>query len=275
MENESTETTTSVLGSPRPVAPREATIVDGREVTFEWRPVEGAKAYRLQVARDTAFNTVVFEQDVPADTTALTVADFFPMDEQTYFWRILAKNEKGWSRGDRVESFVSGTPEDVQQHIRTPDQDESYGPVTELVRSASRMVSEQLAEEDGDRLEKEREIGVAYEGVPSGQILAIAVSILFAVGIIVIILFQWTNITEAAVRQASAVQSEYTLLRETEAQANQKLSGYEVLDEEAGTYRIPIDQAMNLMANEAYEQGGRAYSPEAPFVQRAPSGAEQ
>ncbi len=274
MENEKTETT-SVLASPRPVAPREATIVNGREVTFEWRPVEDAEAYHLQVARDTAFGTVVFEQDVSAEKTALTVADFFPMNEQTYFWRVLAKNEKGWSRGDRVESFVSGTPEDVQQQIRTPDQDESYGPVTELVRSASRMVSEQLAEEGTDRFEREREMGVAYEGVPSGQILAIAVSILFSVGIIVIILFQWTSITEAAIRQTSAGQSEYTALRETQAQANQKLSGYEVLDEDAGTYRIPIDQAMNLMANEAYEEGERAYSPEAPFVQGASSDTDQ
>lgn len=274
MENESTEQT-SVLASPRPVAPREAAIVNGREVTFQWRPVDGAELYRLQVARDTAFNTVVFEEDVEGDKTALTVADFFPVDEQTYFWRVLARNEGGWSRGERIESFVSGTPEDADQQLRTPDQDESYGPVTELVRSASRMVSEQLAEEEEDRFEKEREMGVAYEGVPSGQILAIAVSILFAVGIIVIILFQWTNITEAAIREATVGQSDYTELREVEAQANQKLSGYEVLDEEAGTYRIPIEQAMDLMANEAYEQGEREYSPDAPFVRSARSNPEQ
>ena len=273
MENKRTETTAQ-LGSPRPVSPREAAIVDGREVTFEWRPVDEATAYRLEVASDASFSTVVFDEQVPAGTTALTVADFFPIDEQTYFWRVLTKGEDNWSRGERIESFVSATPEEAAQHIRTPDEDEGYGPVTELVRSASRMVSEQLSDED-DRFEKEREVGVAYEGIPSGQILAVAVSILFAVGIIVIILFQWTNITEAAVRQASAGQSAYEDLRETQLQANQKLTGYEALDDDAGTYRIPIDRAMDLMVNEEYQQETRPYSSEAPFVSDAPFGASQ
>ena len=269
MESKSTETAAQ-LASPRPVSPREAAIVNGNEVTFTWRPVDEATAYRLEVASDASFSTVVLGKEVPADTTALTVADFFPVDEQTYFWRVLARGTGGWSRGERIESFVSATPEDVAQHIRTPDGDESYGPVTKLVRSASRMVSEQISDEP-DRFEKEREIGVAYEGIPSGQILAVAVSILFAVGIIVIILFQWTNITEAAVRQASVGQSANTDLRETQLQANQKLTGYEALDAEAGIYRIPIDRAMDLMINEEYQQGARPYSSEAPFVTDAPS----
>jgi hypothetical protein len=264
MENESTETTAPPT-TPVPVAPREARIVDGREVTFEWRPVDRATAYRLEVARDAAFSDVVFDEEVSTDTTTLTVADFFPIDEQTYFWRVLAKGKDKWSRGERIESFVSATAEEAAQHIHSPDQDEGYGPVTELVRSASRMVSDQLSTRS-DRFEKEREIGVAYEGVPTGQILAVAISILFAVGIIVIILFQWTNITEAAIRQASIGQSPNADLRETQLQATQKLTGYEVIDEEAGVYRIPIDRAMELMINEEYQQGGRAYSSEAPFI---------
>lgn len=273
MENKSTETTAQ-LGSPRPVSPREAAIVNGHEVTFEWRPVDEATAYRLEVASDASFQTIVFDEQVSADTTALTVADFFPVDEQTYFWRVLAKGKGDWSRGERIESFVSATPAEVAQHFSSPDEDEGYGPVTELVRSASRMVSEQLSDE-GDRFEKEREMGVAYEGIPSGQILAVAVSILFAVGIIVIILFQWTNITEAAVRQASVGQSPNADLRETQLQANQKLTGYEALDEEAGVYRIPIDRAMDLMINEEYQQGTRPYSSEAPFVEGTASGTSQ
>jgi hypothetical protein len=274
MENKSTEAT-APPATPRPVAPREATIVNARDVTFEWRPIDAATVYRLEVARDAAFSTIVFEEEVPADTTALTVTDFFPTDEQTYFWRVLAKNEDSWSRGERIESFVSATPEEAARHrMSRPDDDEAYGPATMLVRSASKMVSDQVSSR-GDRFEKEREIGVAYEGIPTGQILAVATSILFAVGIIVIILFQWTNITEAAIRQASSGQSMNADLRETELQANQKLTGYGVVDEEAGVYRIPIDQAMDLMVNEAYQQGDRTYSSEAPFVSGAPADTAQ
>jgi hypothetical protein len=275
MENKDTETTAQ-LASPRPVSPREAAIVNARNVTFEWRSVEEATAYRLEVASDASFRNVVFDEQLPADTTALTVADFFPVDEQTYFWRVLAKNEDTWSRGERIESFVSATPDEAARHQKNrPDEDEAYGPATMLVRSASKMVSDQLSSQGGDRLEKEREMGVAYEGIPTGQILAVAVSILFAVGIIVIILFQWTNITEAAIRQASSGQSMRADLRETELQANQKLTGYEVVDEDAGVYRIPIDQAMDLMVNEAYQQGNRTYSSEAPFVSGAPADTAQ
>jgi hypothetical protein len=275
MENKSTEAT-APPATPRPVAPREAAIVNARNVTFEWRPIDAATTYRLEVARDASFGTIVFEEEVPADTTALTVTDFFPTDEQTYFWRVLAKNEDSWSRGERIESFVSATPDEAARHQKNrPDEDEAYGPATMLVRSASKMVSDQLSSQGDDRLEKEREMGVAYEGIPTGQILAVAVSILFAVGIIVIILFQWTNITEAAVRQASSGQSMRADLRETELQANQKLTGYEVVDEDAGVYRIPIDQAMDLMVNEAYQQGNRAYSSEAPFVSGAPADTAQ
>lgn len=268
MENEKTEKTARPA-SPQPVRPREAKIVNGHDVTFQWKSVEGATAYRLEVAQDTTFDTIVFEKEVSAGSTALTVTDFFPVDEQTYFWRVLARGDGGWSRGERIESFVSGTPEEAAQDLRTPDEAEDYGPLTKLVRSATQMVSDQLTtgESGPGRLEREREQGVAYEGVPSGQILAIAVSILFAVGIIVVLLFQWTSITEAAIRNASVEQSQNTQLRETQLQADQKLTGYEVLDEEAGVYRIPIERAMELMATEAYQEGDQTYSPEAPFAE--------
>lgn len=266
MDSESTNTST-VPTSPQLVTPREAEIVDGRAVTFEWEPVDAARAYLLEVAADTAFEAIFAEEEVPAGTTTLTVADVFPTDEQTFFWRVLAKNRHGWSRGERVESFVSGTPADVRQDLQVPD--EAFGPMEGLIASASQMVSEELAgqkDAENRHLEAERERGVAYEGIPSGQILGITVAILLAVALIVVVLFQWTNITEARVRAAALDPSDYTTLRQTELEATRKLSRYEVISEEAGTYRIPIDRAMELVANEAYQQGDRAYSPEAPFV---------
>lgn len=263
MEKESSTTERDRPASPALIAPREATVVDGHDVTFEWQPVEAADTYRLQVAEDTSFNTVVFEQAV--DATEFTVADTFPTDEQTFFWRVLAKNEAGWSRGERVESFLSASPEDVDKHLAQPDTEEEMGPVTELVKAASRQAVAEVSDSDADRLEQEKEMGVAYEGIPAGQIISIAVTLLLTIAIAVVILFMWTNTTRQAIREASIDPDQYTQLRETEAQAAQKLSQYEVIDEQAGTYRIPIDRAMDIMANQAYQEGERTYAPDAPF----------
>lgn len=272
MDNENTKNP-EVLTSPRPVFPREAAIVDGRAVTFRWEPVEEASAYRLEVANDAAFESVAFEEEVPADTTTLTVTDVFPTDDQTFFWRILAKNEEGWSRGERIESFVSGTREEVAQHIEVPDETEEVGPVGGLMQRATETVSEELAGEKTEpveeRLQEERELGVAYEGVPSSQILAISVSILLAVAIIVILLFQWTNLTAMSIRETTIDPDDYVLLRQTQQEDARKLEQYEAVDEEAGTYRIPIDEAMERILNEEYQQEDRTYSPEAPFTQDA------
>ena len=69
--------------------------MNGRAVTFEWQPVDGADRYRLEVAKDTSFQAVTFEKEVPGDQTALTVTDFFPTNEQTFFWRVRARDENG------------------------------------------------------------------------------------------------------------------------------------------------------------------------------------
>lgn len=270
MDNESTNKA-AVLPSPSPIAPREAAIVDARAITFRWEPVDDATAYRIEVARDAAFNDVVFDEEVSADRTTLAVRDVFPADEETFFWRVLARGEGDWSRGERIESFVSGTPEDVAQHIRTPDEEEELGPIEGLVQTASEMVVDELSgseEAKQRRLEREREMGVAEEGIPTGQILAIALSISVAVAILVVLLFQWTNLTTSSIREATVDPEDYTEIRQVEADAARKLSRYEVVDEEAGTYRIPIDRAMDLIVNEAYEQGDRTYSADAPFVER-------
>lgn len=264
MEKEST-TESQVPESPVLVAPRGATVVDGNAVTFEWRAVEEADRYLLEVARETEFESLVFEEEV-TEATELTVTGSFPTDEETFFWRVRAQNEAGWSPGEHIESFVSGTPEDVEQHLAVPDDEEEIGPMEGLVKGASEEVADRLAGSE-KRIERERERGVAYEGIEAGQIMAIALTILMTIGIVVVILFMWTTTTSQAIRQAAIDPSGYTELRETEAQAAQKLNQYGVIDRENGVYRIPIERAMDIVANQAYQEGDRAYSSEAPFLQ--------
>jgi len=79
----------------------------------------------------------------------------------------------------------------------------------------------------------------------------------------VIILFNWYNTTTAGQRDAVSQAGEYTQLREVEAQAEEQLSQTGVVDEQQGVYRIPIDEAMDIIATEQYraqqaEERGRS-----------------
>ncbi len=246
--------------SPILVAPHDATVVNGAAVMFVWEGVETADRYLLQVASDTRFDEIVLEEDA-GQKTALTVADFFPTDDRTYFWRVLAENEAGWCPGQRVESFVSATQEEADHYMTVPD--EELGPVTELVRAASADVRAELGA--GDRYEKEVETGVAEEGIPSAQILGVAVSILVTIAVLAAVLFSLTGLAGQQAREAALTPEQYTDLRQAEIEAARALDQYDVLDEEEGVYRIPIDRAMSLMANEAYQEGQRPISDAAPL----------
>jgi len=251
--------TNTRLQSPDLVAPREAEVVFGREVTFHWDAVDGADAYTLQVASDAKFSDVVLQEDV-GDQTAVTVGEYFPTDNSTFFWRVIARGPDAESRGERIESFIAASEEDASRALSSPD--EEMGPVTELVRAAKADVSAKMLEPES-RFEREKEMGVAYEGVAAGQIMSIAVSILLVIGIAVIILFNWYNTTTAGQRDAVSQAGEYTQLREVEAQAEEQLSQTGVVDEQQGVYRIPIDEAMDIIATEQYraqqaEERGRS-----------------
>jgi hypothetical protein len=58
--------------------------------TFRWTPVEGARRYRLQVAPDSTFGTLL--DDVLTDSTAYTSNTSYPADTVLY-WRVRADDE--------------------------------------------------------------------------------------------------------------------------------------------------------------------------------------
>jgi hypothetical protein len=270
-EQVSVQNLKSAPPSPLLVAPRDAAVVNGAAVTFVWEGVETADTYLLQVASDTRFDDVVLEEEA-GQKTALTVADYFPTDERTYFWRVLAKNDAGWCPGQRVESFVSATQEEADHYMAVPS--EELGPVTELVRAASADVSAELGMSGADRYEKEVETGVAEEGIPSAQILGVAVSILVTIAVLAAVLFSLTGLAGQQAREIAVTPDQYTDLRQAEIEAARALDQYDVLDEEEGVYRIPIDRAMDLMANEAYQEGKRPVSDAAPLPAERASGSD-
>jgi hypothetical protein len=232
--------------------PLEADVVDGSEVTFEWEPVEGASAYVLQVATAASFDDVVLEETFE-NATAATIADFFPSDQRTFFWRVLATNDSGGtSPGQNVESFIAASEEDARRHGALPGSDEEMGPVTELVRSAKDDVARRVFSE-ADRFEREKEVGVAYEGVAAGQIAAIMFSIVLVIAVAATVVFFWVGMAAQETTQGSVDAENYTTLRQARLDAAEQLEQYRVIDEEEGIYQIPIDRAMDIIANEEYQ----------------------
>lgn len=239
----------STLPAPALHAPKNEEVVDGRTVQFVWEPEPQATSFLLEVATDTNFENVVFEQEI-SGRSSLTVSNVFLPNETLYYWRVLAANEAGWSNGDHVESFVAAAPDAPLIHAGSPD--ESFGPLSGLARGTIAEAATELTGEDKYKAEQVR-LGVEHDRVEAGQIVGIMVAVAVAIITAVIILFQWTSIRSEAARQVAVETVQYRELREVNAAATRKLTQYELIDPEAGVYRIPIERAMDLMVNEAYQ----------------------
>ncbi len=84
----------SAIGFPESVAPK----IDARfkcnfglEIPLRWKPVTGATKYRVVVARDMSFRSVVLTNELTA-----TQISFAPLAPGTYVWRVAARDAKGY-----------------------------------------------------------------------------------------------------------------------------------------------------------------------------------
>lgn len=230
---------------PELVAPQGATVVDGEKVTLAWEPSREADRYRLQIANTARFDERVVDAEV-GNETAVTVGNQLPTDGQTFFWRVVAGSSDGWGEPSRVESFVAGTEEEAEQDLLA---EPVAGPATGLARAAKREVTRRVFGFE-EQFEEEKERGVAYEGVAASQIIAIAVSILVVILVAVVVLFGWYGQVSQETRATASDTQNYQLLEQTRTEQEAAISQYGVVDEEAGVYRIPIEEAMDLMATE-------------------------
>ncbi len=99
--------------------------------------------------------------------------------------------------------------------------------------------------------------------------MGFVVVVLIAVAIISGLLVLWKgNVTQkVAIAQISV--SGYPELRQTEIDAARQLTQYQVLNDAERTYQIPLDQAQQLMINEAQTGGSaRQTSTELPGLYR-------
>ncbi|MEE9161771.1 MAG: hypothetical protein V3U35_02270, partial [Candidatus Neomarinimicrobiota bacterium] len=92
-------------------APADGAVGQDIRPTLAWNVASGADSYRLQVASDVSFVTLVFDTDSIA-TTARQVGPL--ANNRTYHWRVRAKNESGVSDWSAAWSFTTYPPPNVQ-----------------------------------------------------------------------------------------------------------------------------------------------------------------
>jgi hypothetical protein len=174
----------TVPHDPQPIAPREGEVVDGHHVILRWENEEAARRYCVQIAATSDFKSVEFEQEVPAGTTALAVRRHFPDDDRVYYWRVLAGNAEGWSEGDHIEAFTSGTADQVGR-FAVPDVAEPFGPVAALFSTATLESVAELVPGHQPRIE--RTLGDEHpEGVEAAEMVSIGLGLYAAAAFVII-----------------------------------------------------------------------------------------
>jgi hypothetical protein len=80
-----------------------------------WQPVPGASGYRVQVAADRAFQTLVLEAEAKADHTL-----FVPRVARTYLWRIAVRGADGRLGDFGAPRRIFCEAELPNEHLETP-----------------------------------------------------------------------------------------------------------------------------------------------------------
>lgn len=94
--------------------------------------------------------------------------------------------------------------------------------------------------------------GYEKKDVNIRQILWWTISIVVAVAISLVLLNEYFLSVKEEMIYEEVLKPESVTLRDVRAKEDLLLNSYEVIDSTQGIYRIPIDRAMELIAQEAY-----------------------
>ncbi len=112
------------------VAPSDSATNVSVTPTLSWTTSNLADEYQLVIAGDAAFSGIAFDGSVPAGTTTYFETTNPLVNSTTYYWRVIAKNDVGYTYSDIRSFTTTGTPN------QAPDDVTDLGP-TELVSSSS------------------------------------------------------------------------------------------------------------------------------------------
>ncbi|MBD3169896.1 MAG: hypothetical protein GF307_10470 [candidate division Zixibacteria bacterium] len=96
--------------------------------------------------------------------------------------------------------------------------------------------------------------GYEKSDVNVGKVILYGAVIALIVIVSVIGLWQFFTAEKERLVYDVVLKIESAKLRDLRARETEELNSYAVLDERKGTYRIPIERAMKLMAEEAYRE---------------------
>jgi len=245
------------LSPPKLLSPVERQGVEPGAVTFQWRPVEGAEGYEIQVARDRKFSDLVVSIAVDAITRRTVRGAFEDVESAGFYWRMRSERDDTFGPFGTPAQFIVATPDMLEAMAAVasrPDAEETYGPVAELFRAASLEVRAEVTGSEEYR-KQEEEMGVEHEGIEASQILSLTIVTIVIIGVLVMVLFQLYGTTTANLRQGVAATANYPELRENRAQAQRLLTQFERVENEEGVFRIPIDRAIDLLVQDAEAVG--------------------
>jgi hypothetical protein len=97
---------------PSAVSPASAAVGVGRLGPFVWNSSLNATKYRLQIATDNAFASIVRDTTVALDTTATLRSSLVAATD--YYWHVRAENLGGASAYSTARVFTTGTVLDVE-----------------------------------------------------------------------------------------------------------------------------------------------------------------
>ncbi len=103
---------------PGAVLPASAAAGVNRLTRFVWNAVLNATKYRLQVATDAAFATIVADTTVPLDTTWTLRSPLIANSD--YYWKVRAENLGGVSDYSTARLFTTGTVLAVEDLAEIP-----------------------------------------------------------------------------------------------------------------------------------------------------------
>ncbi len=78
-------------------------------VTLEWKPVEGADSYFVQVATDAHFRSIVFEKTFVKEGTSIEVKEI--KDASHFYWRVFAQTSG--NKPSHMKSFYAWSIFDI------------------------------------------------------------------------------------------------------------------------------------------------------------------
>jgi hypothetical protein len=96
--------------------------------------------------------------------------------------------------------------------------------------------------------------GYEEQDVNPNKLILYGVTSVIMVAVVVVFMFDYFTATKEEMISDMVLEPESVALRELRAREAEELGSYKLLDPVEGVYRLPIERAMELVADEAYRR---------------------